>query len=692
MAQQVGCTNIRTDRPSLRRHVPVGEAALNIQFWWRAAAFAGALALRGQAFPAPVAAGDVLPSSLPAELFVEPSDMRAPVLSPMGDALAVLVRGREGRRELVVIDISNPQALKMVEVAHSDNADVFQVRWADNTRLVFDVGHEHESHGDLSSRLTYAVDRDGAHLLRLDHDVAEVLHDGSGDVVAYRTTEGNCTGNAVRWHCEDGFFIPMRLNTRTGFARPLVDAPLPTHPLQWVIDGNGRVLAVETHHAGETALYVPVAGGGPWKELRHFVDYRDNAFTVHGVGADGRVYVTRMSGNDAATRDLYVLDLATGQLSAQPVVDVQGFDFRGSLVDDWHAHRVLGAHYAGDADGTAWFDRDMAALQQRVDGALPGRVNVIDPADCACARQVLVRSWSDRQPTQFYLFDRQDGRLTPIGEARAKIPAARMGRTTFERIRARDGHDLPVYVTRPLGKGPWPAVVLVHGGPFVRGWNWEWDAESQFLASRGYLVVKPEFRGSEGYGVKLFEAGNRQWGLAMQDDIADATIWAAHQGLSDPGRTCILGGSYGGYAALMGLVRYPDLYRCGIAYAAVSDINLKYELWWSDLDDEWKGYGMREIVGDPQKDAGQLAATSPLRQAAKITHPLLLTHGGLDRRVPVDHAQLLRSALEERHAPLTWVFYPDEGHGWSKPANRADWLRRIEAFLAANDGSAPAKP
>jgi len=658
----------------------------------RVAAAAGLALSVGAAFAAPPPPG-TSPSSLPAEMFVAPADMDRPVLSPQGDAIAVRVRDAAGRRELAVIDISNPDSPKMNIAARADGADVYGVEWADNSRLVFRVGHELESLGDLRGGGTWAVDRTGGHQRRLRHDVGGVLHDGSGDVVAYRSSGGSCYGNRARYHCEGGFFQPMRLDTRTDVAKPMVDPPLPDHPISWLIDGSGQARGVVTEDAGEVTLYAAPGGPGAWKKVLHYKTADlGTGIGIHGFGADGKLYVSQGTSATNGSDTLHTMDPVTGKISPEPILSVKGFDFTGTLVQDWGKHRVLGVHYAADADGTVWFDPEMAALQDRVDQALPGLINIIDAADCGCAQRVLVTSWSDRQPAQFRLFDRKSGQVTLIGGTHPDIPVQLMARTSFERIQARDGHDLPVYVTRPAGKGPWPTVVVVHGGPYLRGWDWEWDPESQFLASRGYLVVKPEYRGSTGYGNELFFSGMKQWGLKMQDDIADATIWAAKKGWADPARTCIEGGSYGGYATLMGLVRYPDLYRCGIASAAVTDLSLMFDVWWSDSGDEWKNYGMPVMVGDPVKDAAQFTATSPIAQAARITRPLMLAHGGLDRRVPIEHAQQLRDALVAQHAPLTWVLYRDEGHGWNSPDNRADWFRRMEAFLAANDGPLPAKP
>jgi dipeptidyl aminopeptidase/acylaminoacyl peptidase len=253
------------------------------------------------------------------------------------------------------------------------------------------------------------------------------------------------------------------------------------------------------------------------------------------------------------------------------------------------------------------------------------------------------------------------------------------------RVPARDGLNIPVYVTRPNGqKGPAPMVVLVHGGPFMRGVEWEWRDEVQFLASRGYVVVEPEFRGSRGYGYKLYRAGWKQWGLAMQDDVADAAQWAVKQGYADQQRICIAGASYGGYATLMGLIRNPELFRCGVEWAGVTDINLMYSIHWSDLDSEYKSYGMPVLIGDREKDAAQLAATSPINLAAKITQPLFMAYGGVDRRVPIEHGTLMRDAISKTNPKVEWKVYADEGHGWMLSTNQIDFWKRVETFLDKN--------
>ena len=249
---------------------------------------------------------------------------------------------------------------------------------------------------------------------------------------------------------------------------------------------------------------------------------------------------------------------------------------------------------------------------------------------------------------------------------------------------------IPALLTLPPGGGKnLPLVVLVHGGPYVRGSTWGWDSDSQFLASRGYAVLEPAFRGTTGFGQAHFKAGWKQWGLAMQDDIADGARWAIAQGIADPKRICIAGASYGGYATLMGLVRDPDLYQCGINWLGVTDIELMYTGSWrlaSDLGKQWKKHGMPLLVGDRVKDAAQLKASSPIEQAARIQRPLLMAYGGADRRVPIYHGTKFRDAVTRTNKQVEWIEYDEEAHGWSLPKNRVDFWGRVEKFLDRHIG------
>jgi dipeptidyl aminopeptidase/acylaminoacyl peptidase len=228
-----------------------------------------------------------------------------------------------------------------------------------------------------------------------------------------------------------------------------------------------------------------------------------------------------------------------------------------------------------------------------------------------------------------------------------------------------------------------PAVVLVHGGPWVRGVHWQWSGLAKFLAAQGWVVVEPEFRGSAGYGDRWFRAGFRQWEGAMQDDVEDAIASAVDQGLVDAERVCIAGASYGGYAALMGPIRYPQRYRCAAAWVGVTEPRLLFKSdGWNDTSGRSVRHTLPELIGDPKADAAAFDRMSVVARAAELKVPVLLAYGAQDRRVPREHGDLLREALKAQGRDPEWIVYAEEAHGWLKPANRLDFAERLRAFLS----------
>ncbi len=353
--------------------------------------------------------------------------------------------------------------------------------------------------------------------------------------------------------------------------------------------------------------------------------------------------------------------------------------------------KLLGFTMQSDADSTLWFDPAMKAVQAEVDQLLPNSANLITVPARPETPWVLVTAFSDVQPRTLLLFNTETKAFKRIGSERPAIKPAQMGTQEVVRYKARDGLEIPAWLTIPPGgkRTGLPLVVMVHGGPYVRGGAWGWRAETQFLASRGYAVLEPEYRGSTGFGEAHFRAGWKQWGLGMQNDIADGAKWAIAQGIVDPKRICIAGASYGGYAALMGLVNDPELFKCGVNWVGVTDIELLYNGSWGfddNISASYRKYGMPTLVGDPVKDAAQFKATSPLHQAARIGQPLLLAYGGADRRVPLYHGEKFYKAVKKTNPNVEWVVYPDEGHGWALPKNQIDFWNRVERFLERNIG------
>jgi len=412
---------------------------------------------------------------------------------------------------------------------------------------------------------------------------------------------------------------------------------------------------------------------------------------MQAAGPNGELYLSGLPPEGG--RDTEVLlrkDPKKPDSPDQVLVAVKGYDFRGSLVFDDKTGQLLGAHYESEARDTVWFNPALKALQADVDGKLTSTINRLICRDCLGGRQVLVASSSDRQPLFYSLYDRETKALKVLFASRPWIKAPEMAPRIPTRIQARDGLSLPLMLTRPLEPAataagakpaPRPTVLLIHGGPYVRGLHWDWNAEAQFLASRGYLVIEPDFRGSEGYGARHFRAGWKQWGLAMQDDIADTAKWAIQQGLADPQRICLAGASYGGYATMMGLIKDPELFKCGINWVGVSDIKLMYTANRSDISELSRRHYLPTLVGDPVRDSERLDQTSPLKQAARLKQPLLMAYGAEDWRVPIKHGEAMRDALAPHNKQVEWVVYPTEGHGWRMLETNQDFWGRVERFL-----------
>ncbi len=624
---------------------------------------------------------------IPVRDFFRTAAIDFPQLSPSGKYLAAVVQAGESKRlGLVIIDLDDVK--KSRYRAGFEDRDVIAAQWLTDDRLLFHVTDINATMFDARrSGGAFVVDRDGdtrprAVKLHISGATGIVgpMADGSGDLLA---------SDAVYDGHEQLDYVAMyRVNVDGPTPRPhVLTAGAPAHVTGWGLDASGAPRIAVATEGTRRRVYAKATPEAPWKLLSES-DIYDSELGDITVGAGNIAYATqRRAGEDTSSLVSFPLD--KGPDAATPLVALKGYDFSGRVVHD-PAGRLLGVDYVTDAAGTQWFDPVLKKAQERVDALLPDTINSLRCGRCANPRRVIVVSYSDRQPGIFRLYDIEHDTLTEIASTHPWIQPERMAGSDLVTLTTRDGMAMPVHVTRPRVPGPWPAVVLVHGGPYVRGSVWGWHPDAQFLASRGYLVVEPEFRGSTGFGDKWFRAGWKQWGLAMQDDIADATLWAAKKGGADGKRICIAGASYGGYATLMGLARYPELYRCGIDWVGVTDLDLLFDINWSDASDEWKLYGAPRLVGDPKADAKRFRETSPLQLADRIKRPLLMAYGSEDRRVPFPHGTKMRDALKDVNPDVEWITYLGEGHGWRLEANQVDFWTHVEAFLAKYDG--PPKP
>lgn len=633
---------------------------------------------------------------LPTQAFFRNADLGTVRLSPSGRWLAAGVRSKDDRVALAVLDLDKKEQPTVV-AAYSD-ADVRSFDWVNDERLVYNVidfqsGNAEQKFGPglwsvnrngLDRRLLvyprqqFVVRDAGSSLVRplsSNHQLLAVPGTGGNEVVV-----GEYRYDGI------GDFVsinPLFLDVTTGRTRSLA-VGAPDHARQWFFDPKGQPRAVVTQFRGEREILWRDDASAPWRSLKKFATYSDG-FSPVAVDGAGQLFVTTgsASGNSVLRR----YDFAKGKAEPQPLVSAEGFDFDGRLLMDDAGSRALGVRFETDAEVTIWFDADLKKLQGIADARFPGRINRLTCRGCASGGVLLVYSYSDQDPGSYWLYRPASDEWEPIGKTRPAIDPARMAQVDFFRIKARDGEVMPIWVTTPPGKASKPraAVVLVHGGPWVRGGHWRWNREAQFLASRGFVVIEPEFRGSTGYGYAHFERGFKQWGGTMQDDLADAVGWAATSGKIDASRVCIAGASYGGYATLMSLVRYPDLYKCGVAWAAVTDPRLRYEeSWRSDADEEVRKYSLPTLVGDPVKDAELLKAAAPVLHADKIRAPVYLAFGREDRRVPLEHGTTMREALRAAGNEPEWTVYDGEGHGWLRLDHNVDFYDHMARFLSQN--------
>jgi dipeptidyl aminopeptidase/acylaminoacyl peptidase len=621
--------------------------------------------------------------ALPMISFFDNASMREAQLSPDGRHVAALVQGPQGHVNLLIIDTTTQQS--RIAAAYSDS-DISYAHWISDQRLVYTVTDLAKAQGETYFWPgLYAVNSDGS-------ERAEVIP-RSRQRGGARSRLSPDTELLEQWGAQDSEHVFVErdnslidLNTRTGEYQ-LVERPSGSYG--WLLDRKGAPRTAYKQKDDKLRMFYRGVDDAAWRDLgqQSIYQLQSGAFQPESFGPDGQLYVQAAINGEKA---LFRYDPASGKPEPSPVFSTPGYDFHGEMIFD--DQKVLGFSYEVDAPGTYWIDPHMQAVQKSVDAALPGTINQISVARRAKTSYVLVTSFSDVQPRVYSLFDTDSGKLRVLGRSYPQIQAAQMTPKIMARYKARDGLEIPVYVTLPkLNDGKnLPTVVLVHGGPWERGVSWEWNQESQFLASRGYVVLEPEFRGSTGYGTELFRAGWKQWGLKMQDDIADGARWAIAQGYADPKRICIAGASYGGYATLMGLIKDADLYRCGIAWAGVSDLRMLNKGHWtgkSDMGDIYRTYGFPVLIGDLDADAEQLKATSPLQQASKLKLPLLLAHGESDQRVPMVHSSLLYDALRGSNPNVEWVWYEEEGHGWRLVKNRLDFWGRVERFLDKNIGA-----
>ena len=554
----------------------------------------------------------------------------------------------------------------------------------------FEVGGRYVPHMSQPRQVAWIADdliavnfNDGAKVVDLDGKLVHYLYDRWLTQMRDPAT-GRFTDFAL---IQREFGKPAgvsRMNVRTG-ENYSVDIDVPGDVISWLADRDGDIRVAQSV---DTAFWSDVtrmstwfrpSADAPWQKIDER-SINDDAFSPIMIPKrPGHLVVQARNGDDrTAIWDFDVERKAFVEVMARH----PGEDIVGVRADEDSAYFDQVATDGLKPIGV-WFDGRMDRIQRSIDAALPATINLLRPTP---GDRMLVFSYSDVDPGRWSMLDTKTMQLKPLAVRLAQIDPKRMLPMRTIRYPARDGTSVPAYLTLP-GKpgGPVPAIVLIHGGPQARD-RWGWTQDVQVFAAHGYAVFQPQFRGSTGFGKKFEEAGYGQWGLAMQDDISDGVKWLIEQKIVDPARICIVGSSYGGYAALWGLAKTPELYKCAVSTAGVSDIENMLK---GDSDFNKSAIGrelIRHKVGDPKTHAASFDAVSPLKHADRIAAPVLLFHGDKDERVPIAQSKKMLAELQREHKDVKFVQFEGEAHGVGQIRHQSEWFDDMFALFARTIG------
>jgi dipeptidyl aminopeptidase/acylaminoacyl peptidase len=449
----------------------------------------------------------------------------------------------------------------------------------------------------------------------------------------------------------------------------------------WVADADFKLRAATAPAPdGGTVIVVRDDAEGEWRPLLQAGP--EDALTTDPLAfsADGSTLLAVSSiGSD--TGRLVRLDVKTGEelevLAENPKADVAGVMLHPDT------RQVQTVSFLEDRKQLVVLDSSIGEELEQLRAVAPGDFGFAgrDDAD----RLWLAAFVADDGPVSYYLWDRDSRQARFLFTHQPALERYRLNHMEPFTVTARDGLELHGYVTRPAsgGDGPHPTVLVVHGGPWARD-TWGYNAEAQWLSNRGYVCLQVNFRGSTGYGKDFVNAGNKQWGAAMHTDLLDTVTWAIAEGLTDPSRVAIYGGSYGGYAALAGAAFSPETFTCAVDIVGPSNlITLIRSIppYWAPLIAQF-----HTRVGNPDTEEEFLWSRSPLSRVEDIRIPLLIAQGANDPRVKQAEAEQIVAALKEAGIDHEYLLYPDEGHGFAKPENRLHFYAAAEAFLARHLG------
>jgi dienelactone hydrolase len=463
-----------------------------------------------------------------------------------------------------------------------------------------------------------------------------------------------------------------RVSLATGHASQILGGAADTY--RFITDGYGHVLG-RVDQDWDLTEHLTMGG----QEVMKYSAKGGDGFALDGLLAGNNAGFVAEGWGPTGTVGLYSWTPNGGFGSA--VWENPNYDME-SAIEDEHDQRIIGARWTEDLQKTKYFDPAMQHVQDTLENAFPGLAVTIVSKD-ATGKTYVFQAEGPKNPPILYLYTTANHHVDLIQEAYPQLKAADLGDVKRYDYKSSDGLDIRAYLTLPPGKGAknLPLVVFPHGGPEGRD-SMEFDWWAQFMASRGYAVLQPNFRGSSGYGKGFVRAGDGEWAGKVQDDVQFGVKKLIAEGIVDPKKICIVGASYGGYMALAGASFSPDLYTCAISYAGISDLN--YMVSQSSFESVGSSLWRRRIGAD--KDSSKLASASPVNFAGKVKIPVLLIHSEKDATVPIDQSEIEESALKRAGKQVEFVRLDGDDHYLELADARIKLLKEVDRFLAANLG------
>ena len=628
------------------------------------------------------ACGAAAAEPVPVEAFARAGRISSPRLAPDGKHLSVTLNLGEGRHALGIFRIDGMKPTLMLKLP--PNEVPMQVGWVSPQRLVVAKGRQSgpREKPQLTGEIN-AVDLDGGNQKYL------FGYDSPGRTIGIDRGFGYIAALPEK---SNGRFY-MRTLSATSKRSMLYDVDASDGTSRLVADIGERDLSFVLDRTGRARFAIGLDDEDNY--LLFQSDAKQRWSPVPSERTGGKLVPFAFS---PAGDKVFAWFAADGEPLSLVQAEPDGSGRRTLVEDDFAS--------IGDLQWTATPMQPFAAWKE---GGIPAIAYLDENAPATKTHRMLSRSfagklvdfvdhsedgsislfyvYSDRDPGSWYLFDHRKNAAQLVLAAMEEIPVERMGVRRPIRFKASDGVELDGYLTIPAGvaePAKLPMVLVPHGGPHAIGDRWPFDLDAQFLASRGYLVLQVNFRGSQGRGKAFEQAGYRQWATRIQDDLIDGVRWSISQGHADPQRICAYGASFGAYSAMISAARAPELFKCAVGFAGIYDLGMMYDK--GDIrESAWGRNYLERTIG---RDEEALAASSPTSMAPRIKAAVLLVHGESDRRAPFAQAKAMRSALEKAGHPPEWMAVPKEGHGFYKDDNNIEFYRRLETFIGRHIGAA----